>query len=86
MSHDMEIGCFGRNEFGDDCTFECRITVASHEEGLLQAAELHEQQRKEQKQLEQEEPFENTVSICDQFEADVYPAPCWDCFFAEDLH
>ena len=86
-THDMEMTCVGSiydDEF-PNCTFACRIKASSHEEGLRKAAELHEQQRKEQEAAHKADPWDNPMTVCANPEFWVYPSPCWDCFFAESL-
>ena len=86
-THDMEMTCVGSTHDDEfpDCTFACRIKASSHEEGLRKAAELHEQQRKEQEAAHKADSWDNPLTICAKLEFCVYPAPCWDCFFAESL-
>ena len=89
--HDMEISCLGRIPGEGDCSFKCRISVASHEEGLRQATELHKQQRKEQEKAVQANPSSwfdfdaPSITICEEPELDAYPSPCWDCFMFPDM-
>lgn len=87
-THDMEMTCVGSTHGGDfpNCTFGCRFTANSHEEGLRRAAEMHEQQRKEQQAAHEADPWNNpSPTICSKPMFWVYPEPCWDCMWEESM-
>jgi len=84
-THDMEMTCVGSTHDDEfpDCTFACRITASSHEEGLRKATELHEQERKEQETAYKADSWNNPLTICGKPMFWVYPEPCWDCVFRD---
>lgn len=107
-THDMEIECVGdtddQGREGPDfmhfpnCTFKCRITASSHEEGLRQIRELHQKARAEQEQERERWLEENKtrafpdwecngpqITICNHFEPLAYPDPCHDCFWEASM-